>query len=67
MIRNEVRKSKGSMLYDLDYDIQLIEAIKILDKEDFSSLVKNAKTLKELQDSALLEEKKEPEGKKDKK
>ena len=59
LIRNEVTKTSGSMLYDLDYDIQLNEAIKILDKENFSTLVKKAKTLKELQDAAQLEEKKE--------
>ena len=56
LIRNEVYKTKGSMLYDLDYDIQLDEAIKILEKEDFDALIKSAKTLKELQDDAQLED-----------
>lgn len=56
LIRNEVYKTKGSMLYDLDYDIQLNEAIKILQTENFKNLVSNAKTLKELQDSAQLED-----------
>lgn len=56
LIRNEVYKTKGSMLYDLDYDVQLNEAIRILEEEDFTSLVSNAKTLKELQDSAQLED-----------
>lgn len=55
LIRNEVNRTKGSMLYDLDYDIQLNEAIKILDKENFTELLKKTKTLKELQDEALLE------------
>ena len=59
LVRNEVTKTSGAMLYDLDYDIQLREAIKILEKENFASLVKNAKTLKQLQDAAQLEEKKE--------
>jgi len=56
LVRNEVYKTKGSMLYDLDYDIQLDEAIKILEEEDFDALVKSAKTLKELQDDAQLED-----------
>lgn len=56
LVRNEVNKSKGTMLYDLDYDIQLNEAIKILTEENFADLVANAKTLKELQDSAQLED-----------
>ena len=55
LIRNEVNRTKGAMLYDLDYDIQLNEAIKILDKENFTELLKKTKTLKELQDEALLE------------
>ena len=59
LIRNEVNKTKGTMLYDLDYDIQLNEAISILQKENFTNLIKNTKTLKELQDQAVLEEKKE--------
>ena len=59
LVRNEVNKTKGTMLYDLDYDIQLNEAISILQKEDFTTLIKNTKTLKELQDLAVLEEKKD--------
>lgn len=56
LVRNEVRKAEGTMLYDLDYDIQLNEAIHILQTEDFNTLMKNTKTLKELQDEAVLEE-----------
>lgn len=59
LVRNEVNKTKGTMLYDLDYDIQLNEAISILQKENFTNLIKNTKTLKELQDQAVLEEKKD--------
>ncbi|WP_407428367.1 S41 family peptidase [Treponema sp.] len=58
LIRNEVNRTKGTMLYDLDYDVQLNEAISILQKENFSNLMKNTKTLKELQDLAVLEEEK---------
>lgn len=59
LVRNEVNKTKGTMLYDLDYDIQLNEAISILQNENFTNLIKNTKTLKELQDLAVLEDKKE--------
>ncbi len=56
LVRNEVNRTKGTMLYDLDYDVQLNEAIKILTKEDYKKLVKKTKTLKQLQDAALLED-----------
>ena len=59
LVRNEVNRTKGTMLYDLDYDVQLNEAISILTKENFSKLVKKTKTLKELQDAALLAESKD--------
>lgn len=52
LTRNEVNRTKGTMLYDLDYDVQLNEAIKILETEDFVKLVKSTKTLKELQEEA---------------
>lgn len=58
LIRNQVNRKNGAMLYDLDYDIQLNEAINILTKENFKALMKKAKTLKELQDAAVLGEKK---------
>ncbi|MBQ8678589.1 MAG: S41 family peptidase [Treponema sp.] len=58
LVRNEANKTKGTMLYDLDYDIQLNEAISILQKENFTNLIKSTKTLKELQEMAVLEEEK---------
>ena len=64
LVRNEANKTKGTMLYDLDYDIQLNEAISILQKENFTTLIKNTKTLKELQDLAILEEEKAEKDKK---
>ncbi|MBR1721040.1 MAG: peptidase S41, partial [Treponema sp.] len=57
LIRNEANKTKGTMLYDLDYDIQLNEAISILKNENFTTLIASTKTLKELQDLAILEDK----------
>lgn len=50
LIRLQVNRTKSAPLYDLDYDIQLTEALKILRTEDFEKLVRNTKTLKELQE-----------------
>ncbi len=58
LVRNEANKTKGTMLYDLDYDVQLNEAISILQNENFTELIAGTKTLKELQEQAILEEKK---------
>lgn len=57
MIRNEVYRTKTALLYDLDYDIQLTAALDILKNEDVSKLIKNSKTLKQLQDAKELKEK----------
>jgi len=57
-VRNEVNRKVGAMLYDLDYDIQLNEAISIIKNEDFQKLMKNTKTLKELQEKAAAAEEK---------
>ena len=56
LIRNEVERTKVTPLYDLDYDLQLNEAIKILSTENFNALVKSTKTLKELQQEAEAKE-----------
>lgn len=48
LIRNQVTKY-SSPLYDLDYDLQLNEAIKIVSNPDFNTLLKKTKTLKQLQ------------------
>lgn len=54
LVRNEVNRTKGTPLYDLDWDIQLNAALNILEtgKGEFEKLVKNTKTLKELQQEA---------------
>ncbi|MBQ2553063.1 MAG: S41 family peptidase, partial [Treponema sp.] len=49
IVRNEVDRTRPSRLYDLDYDLQLNEAIKILKNEDMDKLMKSTKTLKQLQ------------------
>lgn len=58
LVRNEVTRTKGTMLYDLDWDVQLVAALDILSgtKAEFDELVKNTKTLKELQEEAALKD-----------
>ena len=52
LVRVEVGRTKDPRLYDLDFDVQLVEAVNILDQGDFKNLVKDTKTLKELQEEA---------------
>ena len=56
MIRNECDHAKPSRLYDLDYDLQLKEALNILEHENFSDLVAGTKTLKQIEDARKAEE-----------
>lgn len=57
LIRNEVYRTKPALLYDLDYDLQLNEALRIFAEEDFDALMKDTKTLQELQDLVSKETK----------
>ena len=59
IIRNEVERTKPSRLYDLDYDVQLNEAIRLLTKDDVKNLIKKTKTLKQLQSEVKAEQKTE--------
>ena len=52
LIRVQVQKTQPAALYDLDYDLQLNAAIKAVQRKDFSSMLKNTKTLRELQEEA---------------
>lgn len=52
LIRLEVGKTKPAELYDLDFDLQLNAALDIIKKENFAKLMKNTKTLKQLQEEA---------------
>ncbi|MCL2472642.1 MAG: S41 family peptidase [Treponema sp.] len=52
LIRNEQNRTTIAPVYDLDYDVQLQEAVKILRQEDFKTLMQTSKTLKTLQDEA---------------
>ena len=47
IIRNEAGRTKKALLYDLDYDIQLNAAIKVIKDGRFNELMKNTKTLKD--------------------
>ena len=55
LVRVQVQRHQPTPLYDMDYDLQLKEAIKILQKGDFASLVEKTKTLKQLQNEAAAE------------
>lgn len=56
LIRIQSTRLTGSLLYDLDYDIQLNAALEILRTADFQQLVKSTKTLKELQNEATAKD-----------
>lgn len=49
LIRNQVLRLSGTPLYDLDYDLQLNKAIKIVTSPDYNSMMKKTKTLKQIQ------------------
>jgi carboxyl-terminal processing protease len=50
LVRNEQNRTVTAPIYDLEYDIQLQEAMKIFESGEYGELMKNAKTLKQLQD-----------------
>ncbi len=52
LIRIQVQRWQPTPLYDLDYDIQLNEALKIIQSGNFNYLMQKSKTLKELQTEA---------------
>ena len=53
LIRNEQNRRTLEPVYDLEYDVQLMEAVKILRQENYRSLMQTTKTLKALQEEAL--------------
>ncbi|MBQ1709997.1 MAG: S41 family peptidase [Treponema sp.] len=63
LIRVQVQRLQPAALYDLDWDLQLNEAIKIIEKGGFANLVKNTKTLKQLQEEAEANMAKDSESK----
>jgi len=50
LIRNELNRTSIAPVYDLEYDIQLQEALNILRNGSYPSLMKDSKTLKALQE-----------------
>lgn len=50
LVKMEAYRTRTQPLYDLDFDIQLQEAIKVVNRKDFKTLVKNTKDLKTLQE-----------------
>jgi carboxyl-terminal processing protease len=56
LIRNEQNRKVISPVYDLEYDVQLQEAVKILQGGTYNVLMRTTKTLKILQEEADIEE-----------
>jgi carboxyl-terminal processing protease len=52
LIRNELQRTEIAPVYDLEYDIQLQEALKIIHSGEYQNLLRNAKTIKALQEEA---------------
>jgi len=52
LVRNEFNRTSFAPVYDLEYDVQLQEAINILRSGNYNNLMQNAKTLRELQQEA---------------
>jgi len=50
LIRNEFNRTTFAPVYDLEYDVQLLEAVNILRSGNYNNLMRNARTLRELQD-----------------
>jgi len=57
LIRNEQNRTTIAPVYDLEYDVQLQEAVKILREENFRALMQTTKTLRTLQEEAIQDEK----------
>ncbi|MDR1301005.1 MAG: S41 family peptidase [Treponema sp.] len=56
LIRNEQHRTTQAPVYDLEYDVQLQEAVKILQGGTYGVLMQTTKTLKVLQEEAILED-----------
>lgn len=56
IIRISVYRHDTFPLYDLDYDLQLQKAVETVRSDDIWSMIKNTKTLKELEEERALEE-----------
>jgi carboxyl-terminal processing protease len=56
LIRSEQNRRSHAPVFDLEYDVQLMEAVKILREENFNNLMRSTKTLRELQEEAIRAE-----------
>jgi carboxyl-terminal processing protease len=56
LIRNEQNRTQIAPVYDLDYDVQLQAAVRVLQQGNFRALMQTTRTLRELQEEALREE-----------
>jgi len=56
LINNEKNRTSIAPVYDLEFDTQLQEAVKILKEGNYRSLMQTTKTLKTLQDEAVQDE-----------
>jgi carboxyl-terminal processing protease len=54
LVRDEQNRTVIAPVYDLDYDVQLQEAVNILRNGTYPQLIRSTKTLKSLQDEALI-------------
>jgi len=52
IIRNELNRTSLAPVYDMEYDIQLQEAMNILQGGNYNNLIRNSRTLKMLQEEA---------------
>jgi len=52
LIRNELHRTEIAPVYDLEYDIQLQEALNLIHSSEYQNLLRNAKTIKALQEEA---------------
>jgi carboxyl-terminal processing protease len=55
LIRDELNRTSIAPVYDLEYDVQLQEGIKIIQSGTYKTLMQSTKTLKTLQEEANME------------
>jgi carboxyl-terminal processing protease len=56
LVRDEQNRTVIAPVYDLEYDVQLQEAVNILRGGSYNALMKTTRTLRDLQDEAAEEE-----------
>jgi carboxyl-terminal processing protease len=56
LIRDEENRTVTAPVYDLEYDVQLQEAVRIIQEGIYYSLIQNSRTIRDLQEEAVEEE-----------